>query len=463
MKQAMQQLAAALLASSATIAVAQPPAPTVTPTAPPNGQMTPAGPVATTSAAANAGATPAAPPRRRGPNDQFRPRARHLLYITLPGSLERPVAPSGTGIVVLDANNNYAFVKRIQTWNYPASMSAEQVSGVAASPVTNMIYVAARGRLGAWDLATDKMVWTTTLDGKCCERPQVTPDGKYIIVGSDLQNYWFKLNAKTGKLVAKIEAPDSWNAHNLNLSADGKTAFMSPNGKVMSIADVATAKQIKTISFPENVRVFVINKDGSKIYSNQGSSLGFVIADVKTGKIEKTVDVTSVDWRSKWNTNPRPRIPHGCPSHGIALTPDEKEIWLADGIFNKIRIFSNDANPREIDTIDTPDGVYWMTFGLDAKYAYVSSGDIIDIKTHKIVGSMKDDNGNKLFSEKLLDMTFDNGRLQRVSNQFANSFGDYATAEEMGVGPHVTPMPGSAAFIADVIKDPNAGMKQVVD
>ena len=41
-------------------------------------------------------------------------------------------------------------------------------------------------------------------------------------------------------------------------------------------------------------------------------------------------------------------------------------------------------------------------------------------------------------------MTFDNGRLQRVSNQFANSFGDYVTAEQLGVGPHVTPMAGAA-------------------
>ena len=59
-------------------------------------------------------------------------------------------------IVVLDADNNYAFVKRIHVWEYAASMSPEDISGVAASPATNMLYLAARGRLGAIDLATDK-------------------------------------------------------------------------------------------------------------------------------------------------------------------------------------------------------------------------------------------------------------------------------------------------------------------
>jgi DNA-binding beta-propeller fold protein YncE len=246
------------------------------------------------------------------------------------------------------------------------------------------------------------------------------------------------------------------NSHNLNLSADGKTVFMSPNNKVMTISDVKTRKITKTITFPDNIRVFVTNKDSSTLYVNNNNLLGFVIADVASGKVTKTVEVTSVNWHAKWDVTPRPRIPHGCPSHGIALTPDEKEIWVSDGIFNKIHIFSNTADPKEIDTIDTSAGAFWMTFGLDAKYAYASSGDIIDIATHKIVGQMKDEYGRPIYSEKLLDMTFDNGHLQRVSNQFANSYGDYVTAEALGVGPHVTPMPGSAAVtLTGAGMDPN--------
>jgi len=389
-------------------------------------------------------AAPAVAPTRRGPNDSFRPRARHLLYITEPGSLEKPGWANGVGIIVLDVNDGYHFVKRIPTWEYAGSMSPEQVSGVAASPVTNLIYVAARGRLAAIDMGTDKMVWSVTLDGKCCERPQVTPDGKIVVVGGDLQDYWYEVDAVTGKLIGKLEAPESPNSHNLNLSADGKTAYMSPNNKVMTISDVKSRKIIKTIHFPDNIRVFVLNKDSSKVYANNNNFLGFLVADVATGEVTKRVEVTSVNWHAKWDVTPRPRVPHGCPSHGIALTPDEKEIWVADGLFNKIHIFSNTDDPKEIDTIDMSAGPFWMTFGLDAKVAYVSSGDIVDIATHKIVGQMKDEYGRVITSEKLLDMTFDNGHVQRVSNQFANSFGDYVTAEALGVGPHVTPMPGAA-------------------
>ncbi len=91
------------------------------------------------------------------------------------------------------------------------------------------------------------------------------------------------------------------------------------------------------------------------------------------------------------------------------MTPDEKEIWLADGIFKKIHIYSNTEDPKEIDSIDTPAGTYWLTFGLDGKLAYSSSGDVIDVKTHKIVGQMKDEYGRTMYSEKLFwTLPFDN-------------------------------------------------------
>jgi DNA-binding beta-propeller fold protein YncE len=438
MSKGFGRLLAAMLASGSVLASAQ--------TAPPGGptatEVSPGGPSEATAETR----------RKATPHDNFRPRGRHLLYVTVPGSLERPGWSSGVGIVVLDVSDNYRFVKRIPTWEYAGSMSPEQISGVAASPVTNLIYVAARGRLGAIDMGTDKMVWSVTLDGKCCERPQVTPDGKIVVVGGDLQDYWYEVDAHTGKLIGKLEAPASPNSHNLNLSADGKTAFMSPNNKVMTISDVQSRKIIRTIAFPDNIRVFVLNRNSTRIFANNNNLLGFRIADVASGQVLKTVEVQGLDWRSRWDVNPRPKIPHGCPSHGIALTPDEKEIWVADGIYRKIEVFSNTDDPKQIDTIETPAGTYWMTLGLDGKVMYASSGDVIDVKSHKVVAHLVDEYGRPLYSEKLLDITFDNGHAQRVSNQFANGFGDYETAEQLGVGPHVEPLPGSAPVTLTGVK-----------
>ena len=235
-------------------------------------------------------------------------------------------------------------------------------------------------------------------------------------------------------------APLSPNTHNLNLSPDGKWAFMSPNGKVMSIADTSTHQTVRTIPFNDNIRVFVLNHDASLIYTNQNNFLGFQIADVKTGKVLHTVEVQGYPWRERWNATPRPRIPHGCPSHGIALTNDEKEVWLADGMNDYIHIFDNTVMPpKQIQSIKTTAGPYWITVGLDGTLAYVSSGDIIDMKSRKIIGQMKDEYGRTMYSEKLLDMLFTNGKLTRVANQFGNGLTP-ATPQHDGKGQLTHPM-----------------------
>jgi len=81
-----------------------------------------------------------------------------------------------------------------------------------------------------------------------------------------------------------------------------------------------------------------------------------------------------------------------------------------------IHIFDNtQMPPKQIASIKTTSGPYWITPSIDGKLAYVSSGDIIDMKSRKIVGQMKDEFGRTMYSEKLLDMIFTNGKLTTVA------------------------------------------------
>jgi len=110
---------------------------------------------------------------------------------------------------------------------------------------------------------------------------------------------------------------------------------------------------------------------------------------------------------------------HGCPSHGIGLTPDEAELWLTDAANNKLHIF--DATlmpPKEVDSIVVRDQPGWITFGIDGRFAYPSTGDVVEVKTRKIVAGLKDEEGRAVQSEKLLEIDFDEDQPVQVGDQF---------------------------------------------
>ena len=107
------------------------------------------------------------------------------------------------------------------------------------------------------------------------------------------------------------------------------------------------------------------------------SLLGFEVGDLTTGKKIAHVEVKG------WNMGPVRR--HGNPSHGIALTPDEKEIWLADGHNMRVHVFSAVKPYQQLTTIPVQDMPGWISFSIDGKYVYPSSGEVIETKTRKII------------------------------------------------------------------------------
>jgi len=374
--------------------------------------------------------------RPRNGFEQFGRRARDLIYVALPGgSSDEPASTvrTGEGVLILDAKADYAVVKRIPIQNLPGPLAPEEVSAMMANPVTNMVYLSTRGHLIAMDLATDKIVWNKTYEpGTCCERGQITPDGLTLEVGSNLKDFHYVLDAKTGDVKGKIPTPKSMFNHNMNMSPDGKTVFDAPNGITMTVADMASMKPTHTITFDDHIRVFVINHDASRVYANLNNLLGFEIADAKTGKIVKRVEAPGEMWKAKWADPNQHFYGHGAPQHGLALTPDESEMWVPDSINNQMLIYNNagqdDWKLDPSKTIKLAHASNWITMGLDGKIALSSSGDVIDVKSHRIVGQLKDEYGNLIHSEKFLELAFDNkGHLMRTVNQFA--IGDPAAVE----------------------------------
>jgi len=339
---------------------------------------------------------------------------RDLLYAAVPGRVD-DIGFGGIGILVFDATRNFRFVKRIPTWEYPAAQAPENVKGVAFSASLGIIYVSTIKRLAAWDLLTDKKVWEQTYDGECCDRMALSPDGQTMYVPSFEGPHWYIVDAKTGKLIKKLPTPATTGAHNTIWSLDGSKVFMAGlRSNTMSIADAKTNSVVQTVGpFAAPVRPFTVNGAGTLIYANVNDLLGFQIGDVKTGKVLHTVTVQGYGWA-------RERLAgHGCPSHGIALSPDEKEVWVTDGSNSSIHVFDNTVMPpKQVRSIKLRDQPFWLTWSANGKWVYASSGDIIDASLKQVIAILKDELGRDVQGEKAVEVIYQDGKLVKTVDQF---------------------------------------------
>jgi len=335
--------------------------------------------------------------------------AQHLLYVVEPGT-RNYVEYGGVGILVFDIDNGYKFVKRIPTWSVPAGKEPENVKGVVASAKTGKIYVSSLNRMIAIDAVSGKKIWDKTYEGGC-DRMAISPDGKTLYVPQLEGPNWHVVDASNGNVTATIETKSG--SHNTIWSADGEHVYLAGlKSNLLSVADPKTNKVVSTVGPFENViRPFTVNGSNSLVFVNVNRLLGFEVGDLKTGKKLYHVEVEG------YKQGPVKR--HGCPSHGIALTPDEKELWVADCANSAIHIFDATVMPpKQMQSIKARDCVGWLSFSMDGKVAYSSTGEVFDTATKKLVAALTDEAGRMVQSEKLLDMTIAKGKVVAAGNQF---------------------------------------------
>ena len=333
---------------------------------------------------------------------------RHLLYAAVPG-IRNYVEYGGIGILVYDMDDGHRLLRRIPSFQVMGG-PPENVKGIAAHAGTGRLYVSTIRRVGAFDLATDKKVWDKTYEGGA-DRIALSPDGTILYVPSLEGPHWHAVDAMTGDVLAKVVTNSG--AHNTIYGPDGKQVFLAGlKSPILGIADPKTHKVVGGVGpFSSAIRPFTINGSQTLCFVNVNGLLGFEVGDIKTGKMLHRVQVPGYD------QGPVKR--HGCPSHGVGLTPDEKELWLSDGANSRIHIFDATVMPpKKMASIGVRDQPGWITFSLDGRYAYPSTGEIIDTKTREIVTVLRDEHGGTVQSEKVVEVVFRDGKAAINGDQF---------------------------------------------
>lgn len=345
---------------------------------------------------------------RHSLHDSTVPGLKKYLYVAVPG-IRDYLGYGGHGILVFDIDKNHQFVKRIPTSGLHPDKRPSNVKGIAVSLPLNSIYLSTVESLERIDLTTEKIVWEKFFEGGC-DRMSISPDGKTMYLPSFEKGFWNVVDCATGDIIKKIEVFKR--AHNTIYGHSGNYVYLDDIASPwLYVADAKKHELVNKIGpFGNFVRPFTINGKETLVYATVDSLLGFEVADLKTGKKLKRVEVQG------WDMGPVRR--HGNPSHGIGLTPDEKELWVADGHNMRVHVFSAHDPYQQLTTLPLQDMPGWISFSIDGKFVYPSSGEVIEVNARKIITKLQDEFYDNVASEKMVEIDFKDNKAIMAGDQF---------------------------------------------
>jgi len=351
----------------------------------------------------------AAEPALLGDGDSAQAKVARRLYVALPG-IRNYLEHGGHGLLVFDIDGDHRCVKRIPTAGLDSKGVPLNVKGICASARTRRVYISTIKQLMCLDLLSEKLLWERSYE-LGCDRMAITPDGRRIFLPCLEGPLWYVVRAEDGEVEGRI-TPNS-GAHNTIAGQNGKEAYLAGlKSPFLTVADASGFQVIRTVGpFAASIRPFTVNGSQTVCFVNVNDLLGFEVGDLKTGRKRYRIEVKG------FQKGPTKR--HGCPSHGIGMTPDEKEIWLCDAANSRLHIFDATVMPpKQIGSVVLRDQPGWITFSIDGRYAYPSTGDVIDTHTRKIVAVLKDETGRDVQSEKMVEIDFRAGEPIGAGDQF---------------------------------------------
>lgn len=335
--------------------------------------------------------------------------ARRYLYVAQPG-IRNYQQYGGVGVLVYDIDDDFRFVRRIPTWAVADGKEAVNVKGVAANARTGRLWVTSITRLICIDLKTDRVLWDVAPDGGC-DRLSVSPDGRALYVPSFEGPHWNVVDGLTGRAITTLKLDSK--AHNTLWGPKGRRVYLEGLASpYLSIADAKTHTIVGRVGpFSASIRPFTVNAAETLAYVNVNDRLGFEVGDIRTGKVLHQVDVQGVQ--------KGPVARHGCPSHGIGLTPDEKELWVCDGHNSALHVFDTTVMPpRQVASLKVRDQPGWVTFSLDGRLAFPSTGEVFDVVSKRLVKALQDETGRQIGSEKLVEIQMSDSEPVACGDQF---------------------------------------------
>ncbi len=284
------------------------------------------------------------------------------------------LSSAGNDVTVVDVASN-KIIGSIEVGDRP--------HGLASPASQDVLYVATEfdNGLVVVDPLRDVVIKRYNVFSARPNEIDVTSDGRFVYMPAHGAGVYEVFDTRAEKVVARI--PTDGLPHNAVVSPDDRFMYLSPmdrgratpeqmasrglptteNNKIY-IADTGTHEVDATIPTGDAPRPIAVNPNGKWLYVNTDGLDGFLVLDLERREVAARVEYELTAEESAAPSR----------SHGLAVTPDGKEVWSAD--VNRGLVFVFDATqspPRQIAKLENAGDPYWMTATPDGKTIYVSS------------------------------------------------------------------------------------------
>src|SRR5476649_1806297 len=146
-------------------------------------------------------------------------------------------------------------------------------------------------------------------------------------------------------------------AHNSIVSLDGRFLYLQSRA-LLTVFDTRDERVIRQISAGDHrISPFTVDSRNRRAYYCLHDDVGFDVVDLEAGKMLHRVYAGDTP------------IPHR--THGVGLTPDERELWISDQVGRRLLIYDATVEPpKPIGQVAiSEEGHGWIKFSLDGRYA----------------------------------------------------------------------------------------------
>src|ERR1700756_4883529 len=236
------------------------------------------------------------------------------------------------------------------------------------------------------DTATEQTTGTVHLMGRP-NQCAATPDGKYVAVPIRDGDRVDVIDVSQQKIVKTLPIKEPHNA--LNAGSKRYIYVSSMGSHEIDLIDLEKMDFAAHIPAGGRPRPYTVSSDGKTMYVAVADLHGFVIVDIPRQKVTEKVEIPAEHVTLKklqYETQ-------DTLTHGLALTPDGKELWVSSLKDDAMYIY--DVKAKKITgRVNTGEGANWIVFTPDGKYACISNAEtddvsILDAKTRREVTRVK--------------------------------------------------------------------------